>query len=225
MCRYNSSGINLFDHEGQHINDECTLERSKVQGKEGEEEFKPSGSTYYDVMDDAALNSDVIRPDVNRPIARKHYVPKKQSLMHSEGSFKSSLRACHRTVTFIALLLAIVINVSGGLFNIRLHKRKSTVGTSTSLSLFESSVAISCLDSLFHPILRESSANILGIDGELCPCMMAETIWSNNKQLIKRMEVLHNTKIRDKGGYVYSGRHSYAMRIMQSFTRTFLAGK
>ena len=225
MCEYNSSGISLFDHEYQHVNDKCTLKLSKVQEKEREEEFKPSGSTNYDVMNDAALNSDITRQDVNRPIARKRYVPKKQSLMHSEGSFKSSLRACSRTFTFIALLLAIVINVSGGLFDIRLPERKSTVGTSASLSLFESSIAISCRDSLFRSILWESSANILGINEGLCPCMMAETIWNNNKQLIRRMEVLHNTKIRDKGGYVYSGCHGYAMRIMQSFARTFLVGK
>ena len=197
--------------------------------------FKSQGATncrnHSDVMDSGVIiaspNSDVIlrNVEVNKPIARKRYVQREQSLMPSEGSFRSSLRACSRTVTFIALLLAIVINVSGGLFNIRLPERKSSVGTSASLSLFESSIAISCRDSLFHPILRESSANILGINKGLCPCMMAETIWNNNKQLIRRMEVLHNTKIRDKGGYVYSGCHGYAMRIMQSIARTFLAGK
>ena len=129
MCEYNSSGISLFDHEYQHINDKYTLERSKVQEKEREEEFKLPGSTNYDVMDDAALNGDVIirDPDVNRLIARKRYVPKKRSLMHSVGSFERSLRACSRTVTFIALLLVIVINVLGGLINIRLYERKSTV--------------------------------------------------------------------------------------------------
>ena len=174
------------------------------------------------------VNGDVtIRDivDVNRPIARKRYVPRKQSLVHSEGSFKSSLRVCSQTFTFIALLLAIVINVSGGLCNIRLSERKSTVGTSASLSLFEASVAIGYRDSLFRSILRESSANILGINEGLCPCMMAETIWNNNKQLIRHMEVLHNTIIRDEGGSVYSGCHGYGQLIMQSFTRTVLTGK
>ena len=232
MCEYNSSGISLFDHEYPHINDKYTLERSKVQEKEREEEFKLPGSTNYDVMDDDALNGDVTRPDVNRLIARKRYVPKKRSLMHSVGSFERSLRACSRTVTFIALLLAIVINVSGGLFNIRLPERKSTVGTSASLPLFESSVANSCRDSLFHPILRESSANIHGFNEGLWPCLMIETNWNDDKQLIRCREVLHNTRIRDKGGYGHPGYshrhpgcHGYAMRIMQSLARTFLAGK
>ena len=55
--------------------------------------------------------------------------------------------------------------------------------------------------------------------------MKAETIWNNNKQLIRRIEVLHNTIIRDEGGSVYSGCHGYGQLIMQSFARTFLAGK
>ena len=191
------------------------LKPLKTRKEKEELKFKSSGRTicrnHSDVIVSGVIlaspNSDVIlrNVEVNRPIARKRYVPKKQSLMHSEGSFKSSLRACSRTFTFIALLLAIVINVSGGLFNIRLSERKSTGGTSASLSLFESSVAISCRDSLFLSILRESSANILGINEGLCPCMMAETIWNNNKQLIRRMEVLHNTIIRDEGGSVYPG--------------------
>ena len=179
----------------------------------------------------ASPNGDVtIRDivDVNRPIARKRYVPKKQLFMPSGGRFKSSLRACSRTVTFIALLLATVINVSGGLFNIRLPERKSTVGTSASLPLFESSVA----NSLFHPILRESSANIHGFNEGLWPCLMIETNWNDDKQLIRCREVLHNTRIQDKGSYGHSGYshrypgcHGYAMGIMQSLARTFLVGK
>ena len=62
--------------------------------------------------------------------------------------------------------------------------------------------------------------------------MMTETIWNNNKWLKRRREVLHNTRIRDKGAYGhtgyshrYPGCHGYRQLIMQSFTRIFLAGK
>ena len=153
-----------------------------------------------------AGNGDVtIRdPDVNRLIARKRYVPKKRSLMHSVGSFERSLRACSRTVTFIALLLVTVINVLAGLINIRLCERKSTVGTSASLPLFEYSMGISCRDS-FLSILRKFSANILGIDEGLWPCLMIETNWNANKRLKKCREVLHNTRIRDGRGYGHTG--------------------
>ena len=224
MCDYNSSGMNLFDPEYQHTNDKCTLKCSKAQEKEREAEFKPSGSTNYDIMDDDALNSDVTRQDVNRPIARQRYA-QKHSFVSNMGFVISSLRVCSRTFTKITLLLAIVISVVGGLFNIRLPERKSIIGTSASLLPSEPLVAFRFRDSLFLSILRESSATIIGIDERLCSCISKGTFLNNNKQLIRRMEVLHNTIIREEGGYVYPGCHGYAMLIMQSFARTFLAGK
>ena len=157
-------------------------------------------STNYDVMiDNHTLNSGVIiaspnsdailrNVELNKAIARTRYA-QKHSFVSKIGSFKSLLRVCSRTFTFIALLLAIVISVSGGLFNIRLPERKSTVGTSCELL-----IAISWRDSLFLSILRESSANILGSNEGLCLCMMAETSWNDSKQLIRRRGVLHNTR-------------------------------
>ena len=105
MC----SGISLVNREYTHINDKYTLERLKMQEKEREGEWmfksqestncqgaesRHPGSATYDAMGDA-LNSDVTTrvPDVNRLIARKHYVPRKRSFMHSVGSFERSLRA------------------------------------------------------------------------------------------------------------------------------------
>ena len=51
---------------------------------------------YDDIKCDVivARNSDVTRPDLSKPIARKRYVLRKQSLMPSEGSFKKALRVC-----------------------------------------------------------------------------------------------------------------------------------
>ena len=122
MCEYNSSGISLFDPKYQHTSDKCTLKRSKTQEKEREAEFKPSGSTIYNVMDDGALNSDVTRQDVNRPIARQRYA-QKHLFVSKMGCVLSSLRVCRRTFTKITLLLAIVIRVVRCLFNIRLPER------------------------------------------------------------------------------------------------------
>ena len=89
-----------------------TLKPFESKTEKEELKFKSQGVTncrnHSDVMDSGVItpvNGDVtIRDivDVNRPIARKRYVPRKQSLMHSEGSFKSSLRVCSRTFTFIA---------------------------------------------------------------------------------------------------------------------------
>ena len=183
------------------------LKPLKTRKEKEELKFKHPESTncrnHSDVMDSGVITpvtgdviSDGINKDVevNTPIARKRYATRKQSLVHSKGSLKSSLRVCSRTFTKMTLLLAIVIRVVGGLFNIRLPERKSIIGTSASLLLSEPLVAFRFRDSLFLSILRESSANILGINEGLCPCMMAETIWNNNKQLIRRMEVLHNMR-------------------------------
>ena len=163
----------------------------------------PSSTNYDDIEcgiiiaspdSDVTIRDTLRNPDVNRLIARKRYVPKKRSRMHSVGSFERSLRACSRTITFITLLLVIVINVLGGLINIRLYERKSTVGNSSSLFLSKPLSAISCRNS-FLSILRKFSANILGIDEELWPCVIIETNWKDNKQLKRCREVLHNTRI------------------------------
>ena len=135
-----------------------TLKPFKSRMEKEELKFKHPGSKncpyHSDVMVSGVIaepNNDVtIRDivDVNRPIARKRYAPRKQSLVHSKGILKSSLRVCSRTFTFIALILAIVISVVGGLFNIRLPERKSTIGTSSEpliASIFRASSVLSIL--------------------------------------------------------------------------------
>ena len=179
---------------------------------------------HSDVIDSGVIvappNSDVIlrNVEVNRPVARKRNTPRKQSLVHSKGILKSSLRVCSRTFTFIALILAIVISVVGGLFNIRLPERKSTIGTSS-----KPLIAIRFRDSLFLSILRESSATIIGINEGLCSCINKGTFLNDNKRLIRCMEVVHNTIIQEEGGYMDPG---YATCDLATFAkRTLLAGK
>ena len=140
MRECNNSEINSFNHVSPHTNTIYTLKTSEARKEEEEVKFKCLGPTNYDVMVSGVIiaspNSDVIlrNVEVNRPLARKRYAPRKQSLMHSKGILKCSLRGCSRTITKITLLLAIVMGVFGGLFNIRLPERKSTIGTSSSLS-------------------------------------------------------------------------------------------
>ena len=116
------------------------LKPLKTGKKKEELKLKRPGSTncrnHSDVMVSGVIvaspDSDVTIRDleVNKTIARKCYAPRKQSLVHSKGSLKSSLRVCSQTFTFIALILAIVISILGGLCNIRLPERKSPIGTS-----------------------------------------------------------------------------------------------
>ena len=210
-----------------------TLKPLKTRKEKEELKFKRPGSTncrnHSDVMVSGVIvaspDSDVTIRDleVNKTIVRKRYAPRKQSLVHSKGSLISSLRVRSQTFTFIALISAIVISVLGGLCNIRLPEQKSTIGTSSSLSPFEPLVAISFRDFLVLSILRESSATIIGINEELCSCINKGTFLNNNKQLIRRMKVLHNTIMHGERGYVYPG---YATCELATFAkRTFLAGK
>ena len=211
----NSSEIGLGNHKYQYINNK----------KEQEAKFKLPGSTNYDVINDATPDGDVTRPGVNKGIARTRYA-QKHSFVSKIGCIKSSLSVYCQTVTRITLLLAIIINVLGGLNNIRLYERKSTDGNSSNLFLSGLLSATSYSELLFLYILRELSAPNLGINEGFCPCIMIETIWNNNKQLIRRIEILHNTLIREEGGSVYPGYRGYVTYDLSTFAKgTILAGK
>ena len=185
MCKgNNSSEISLCDHKYQQINDNCTLKDSEADEKGQEAKFKPPGSTNYDIINDAALNGDVTRPDVNKAIARTCYA-QKHSFVSKIGYIKSSLSVYSRTFTRIILLLAIIISVIGGLFNIRLSGRKSTVGNSSSLFLSEPISTISFRDALFLSIFRELSAPIISINEQLCSCFSKGTFLNNKKNANK----------------------------------------
>ena len=79
-------------------------------------------------------NGDVTMRDVNKPIARKRYAPKKHSLAHLKGILKSSVSVYSQSFTKMALILVITITILGGMFNVTLLERKSAIGTSSSLS-------------------------------------------------------------------------------------------
>ena len=182
----------------------------------------------------AESNNDVTIRDiveVNKLIARKRYAPRKQSLVHSKGSLKSSLRVYSRTFTFIALILAIVISVVGGLFNIRLPERKSTIGTSS-----EPFVASRFFDSSVLSNLREFAAIIIGINEGLCSCIKKEMFLNNNKQIIRCVKALQNTIICEENipGYaacelakplITTRSHGYSILCYAMFTQNVLAGK
>ena len=240
MRECSSSEMSLFDHKYHHTNDKCTLKRSKAKKKEREAESKHPGSTNYDDIDCDVIvtevNGDVTRQDVNKPIARKRYA-QKHSFVSKIGFIKSSLRVCSRTFTKATCILAIVISILGGLGNIKLPERKSTIGTSSSLSPYKPHVVLRFLDSSVLPYLRESAAATISINEGLCSCICKGMFLNNNKQLIRRMKVLQNTIIceetictnRSLSGrlklatpYVYP---DYATYALATFAKNVCAGK
>ena len=207
-----------------------TLKPLKTRKEKEELKLKRPGSTncrnHSDVIVSGVIvtesNGDVTMQDVNKPIARKRYATKKQWLAHSRGSIKSLLRVCSQTFTKAACILAIVISILGGLFNIRLPERKSTIGTSSSLSPLEPLVAIRFLDSSVLSSLRESAAAIIRIREGLCSCMHKRMSLNNNKQLIRCMKILQDTTIceetiPDYATYASLASPSVAMVMRGSF--------
>ena len=121
------------------------------------------------------------------------------------------------------LFVAITASILGGLINTRRCERNSTVGTSASLPLFEYSMSNSCYS--FLSILRKFSANILGIDEELWPCVIIETNWKDNKRLKRRKEILHNSRNMNIFRPVTAPSWLRNLRSVNIAKRTFLAGK
>ena len=221
-----------------------TLKPLKTRKEKEELKFKRPGSTncrnHSDVMVSGVIvtetNGDVTMRDVNKPIARKRYA-QKHSFVSKKGFIKSSLRVCSRTVTKVALILAIVISILGGLFNIRLPERKSTIGTSSSLSPSEPRIVLSFLDYSALSSLGESAAAIIGISEGLCSCIHKVMFLNNSKQLIRCMKVLQNTiicevtictnrsptgRLKLAAPYVCPG---YATYAQATFAKKVLAGK
>ena len=210
----------------------CILESSKTNEEEEELKSRHIKATNYDVIDDAIIatpDDDITHREleVNRLIARRRQILGKNLLMYSVGGFGRSLMACSRTITFVALLLAIIINVTKGLVNIRPSEGKSIVGNSPSLPLSAPISSDAFPSLLFLYILRVLAA-FIGINEGFCHYMTIKALGDNSKRLKRHRKVLHNTRMRDKHTvYLHRplGCHGYAMSIMQYLARPVLAGK
>ena len=127
--------MNQLVHVSQYTNNIHTLKPLKTRKEEGEVKFKRPGSMncqhHSDVIVSDIIVSDVI---VNKPVARKHHAQKKHSFVHTKGFLKSTLSVCSQTFTKFALMLAAVISILGGVLNVKLPGRISTIGTSSSCS-------------------------------------------------------------------------------------------
>ena len=188
-----NSGIGIFSHKYPHINNKCNSKCSEMQEKEREEEYLFPGTPDGEGMVTSSISDVTIReavwdPDINKLVARKHLVSRKQLLPYSVKSFKEAFKACSKVVTFIALYLATVTSVLGGLTNIIRYGKKSTVGNSDSLPRSESSRDCSCHYSI--SILRKVLVNILGFNKELWPYVIIYPIWKENKQFKNEKEEL-----------------------------------
>ena len=221
------------------------LKPLKSKKEEKKLQSKCPGSTNCDVIvSDVNVtepDSDVIMRgvDVNKPIARKSYAPKKHSFVHTKEFLKSTLSMCSQTFTKVALMLAVVIRILGGGLNIKLPRRICTSGlASVVCQECESGNNSNSAHPLSLAILRESAAAITDISKGLCSCIRKVMFLNDSKQLTRRMKILQNT-IR-RGVTIFSNRspssmlasprapyryHDYSTRSPTTFAKNVLAGK
>ena len=109
-----------------------TLKPLKTRKEKEELKFKHPGSTtcrnHNDVMVSGItvteLDSDVTMRDVNKPIARKALCTEETIARAFKRNPKSSLSEYSQTFTRIALMLAVIISMLGGVLTVRLSERK-----------------------------------------------------------------------------------------------------
>ena len=181
-----NSELNQLVHVPQYANNIHTLKPLKARKEEGDLKFKCPGST------NCQNHSDV---NVNKPVvARKRCAQKKHSLVSKKGFLKSTLSVCSQTFTKVALMLAVVISILGGVLNVRLPGRISTSGPA---SLVCQECEYGNNSNSAHPlsfaILRESAAAIVNLSKGLCSRISKVMFLTGSKQLAGSMNMLQNT--------------------------------
>ena len=189
------SEMNQLVHVSQYTNNIYTLKPSITRKEEGEVKFKRPGSARCQHSSDVIVSDVIIRGvDVNKPVARKRYAPKKHSLVHTKEFLKSTLSMCSQTFTKVALMLAVVISILGGGLNIKLPRRICTSGlASVVCQECESGSNSNSAHPLSLAILRESAAAIIDISKGLCSRISKVMFLNDSKQLTGSMKILQNT--------------------------------
>ena len=222
--------LNQLVHVSQYANNIHTLKPLKTMKEEDDLKFKCPGST------NCQNHSDVI---VNKPVARKQYAQKKHSLVYTKGFLKNTLNVYNQTFTKVALMLAVVISILGGVLNVKLPGRISTIGTASLVCQeCESGNNSNSAHPLSLAILRESAAAIIDLSKGLCSRISKVMFLTDSKQLTGSMKILQNT-IR-RGVTILSNRSQsselasprtpsrsteYSTRSQPTLTRNVLAGK
>ena len=182
-AEHSNSELNQLVHVPQYANNIHTLKPLKARKEEDDLKFKCPGSTS------CQNHSDVI---VNKPVvARKQCAQKKHSLVSKKGFLKSTLNVCNQTFTKVVLMLAVVISILGGVLNVKLPGRISTIGTA---SLVCQECEYGNNSNSAHPlsfaILRESAAAVVNLSKGLCSRMSKVMFLTGSKQLAGSMNML-----------------------------------
>ena len=190
--------LNQLVHVPQYANNIHTLKPLKARKEEEDLKFKCPGSTNCQNHNDVNVNKPVV--------ARKRCAQKRHSLVSKKGFLKSTLSVCSQTFTKVALMLAVVISVLGGVLNVRLPGRISTSGPA---SLVCQECEYGNNSNSAHPlsfaILRESAAAIVNLSKGLCSRISKVMFLTGSKQLAGLLLLLltdEHITIRNKQGAI-----------------------
>ena len=225
----NNLEIGLDIHKCPNMNHKSPCLGLKNKGKEKEVASRLVKTKVCDVMDDDIITS----PDTLRCsqgiglVAGKPQKKGKSLLIYSVDDFGKLLMVNFRTITLVALLLAIIASVTSGLVNIRPYGRKTLIGNSTNRLPAVPNFPDAFPYLLFLVMLRILATLTCIIVG-FCLYMNVNSLGNHNKRLKRRVRRLHNTRMRDKQtGYLHDplGCHGNEMSMMQCLARPVLAGK
>ena len=232
MC---NAGIEMNSPKYSHISDIHTVNNCKMQEKEKERENSLPGRLGDDDIIasskcDVSLRDTLPGVGINRLVAGKRFMLTKQSLSYLVGSSGKLCKAYKGLVSLIAVYLAIIVSVLGGLTEIIRYERKSTVGNSGEFFRSESwrNVSSHFLFSIFHKCLNV----ILNFSKEFWPYEIICLIWKENKSSTKGKEELWSLGVRLVIAMTWLRNLQLGNVFGETFTirsgnvaETFLAGK
>ena len=222
----NNSVIGLDIHKGPNMNHNNPCLGLKSERKRQEVASRREEIKVCDVMDDDMIMS----PDTTRSsqrvrlIARKPQKKGKSAPMYSVGDFLKLLLVNFRTITFIALLLAITADVTHGLVNVRPYERKTLVGNWANFLSATSRFSTAVLCFLLMVLLHDS-ATLTAISAGFCLYMSINSLRKHNERPKKRNKRLHNPRMRNKQTGYSHNLLGYEISMMHYLARPVLAGK
>ena len=222
----NNSVIGLDIHKGSNMNHNNPGLGLKSERKEQKVASRRKETKNYDAMDDDIMTSpDTTRnPRGIRLVAGKPQIEGKSVLIYSVGDFLKRLLVNFRTITLVALLLAIIATVTNGLVNVRPYERITLVCNSANFLSATANFPTVILCFLLM-IRLHKLATLTSIFIGLCLYLHIDSLEKPSgrpKRCIKR---LHNTRMRDKQiGYSHN-LLGYEISMMQHLASSVLAGK
>ena len=194
-----NAGMGINSPKHLHVSDMHTVNNCRMQEKEKEREDPPTRRLGDDDIiasskSDVTLRHILSTEGINRLIARKRFLPTKQSLSYLVNNSRKLWTGCKGLIFLIIVRLAIIISILGGLTEIIGCERKSIVVNSKEFISSESlrNVSSPFPFSMFHKCLNA----VLSFRKELWHCDIICSLWERSKLDTKGKKELWSFGVR-----------------------------